>query len=77
MHAHTFLSAREQTTVLFEREVDIDEVCACQKLHNHAGGNDGAYSQFHESASIRGQDDTHPIEWVGRVGGHDAVEGNL
>ena len=71
MHAHTFLSAREQTSVLFEREVDIDEVCACQKLHNHAGGNDGAYSQFHESASIGGQpgqDDTQPIEWVRQVG---------
>jgi hypothetical protein len=62
VRAHTFSSTREQTAV------DIDEICICQKLHNHAGGNDGAYSQFHESASIGGQDDTHPIEWVRRVG---------
>jgi hypothetical protein len=38
------------------------------KLHLHAGGNNGAYSQFYESASIGGQDDMHPIEWVRQVG---------
>lgn len=77
MCAPTFLGAREQTTVLLERKVNIDEISACQKLHNHAGGDNGAYSEFHESAPIGGEDDTHPIEWVRRVGGHDAVEGNL
>lgn len=75
--ARTFLGAREQTTVLLEREIDIDEISACQQLHNHARGDDGAYSKFHESAPIGGKDDTHPIEWVRRIGGHDAVEGDL
>ena len=30
-----------------------------------------------ECPPIGGKDDTHPIEWVRRVGGHDAVEGDL
>ena len=73
----TFLGAREQTTVLLERKVDVNEIRACQKLHNHAGSDDGAYPKFHEGTPVRGKDDTHPIEWVRRVGGHDAVEGDL
>jgi len=61
--------------VLIERKVNIDEISAYQKFHNYARGDDGAYSEFHESAPVGGEDDMHPIEWVRRVGGHDAVEG--
>jgi len=50
--------------VLLERKVNIDEINACQKLHNCARGDDGTYSEFHERAPVGGEDDMHPIEWV-------------
>jgi hypothetical protein len=46
---------REQTTVLLERKVDINE-------HDHAGSDDGTYSELHESGPVGGEDNTHPIE---------------
>ncbi len=38
----------------------IDKISDCQKLHNHARGDDEAYSEFHESVPVEGEDDTHP-----------------
>ena len=58
----TFLGAREQTTVLLKRKVDVNEIRTCQKLHDHARCDDGAYPKFHEGAPVGGKDDTHSIE---------------
>ena len=54
--------------VLLKRKVDIDEIRAFQKLHDHAGCDDGAHPKFHEGAPVGGKDDTHPIDWIRRVG---------
>jgi len=46
--------------VLLERKVNINEISTCQKLHNQARGDNGAYFKFHKSAPVGGKDDTHP-----------------
>ena len=73
----TFLSAAEECAVILEGEVDLDEVRAGEELHDHARGDNRCNSELHQGPTVRGEDDTHPVERVGRVGGHDAVEGDL
>lgn len=73
----TFLSTTEQGPVLLQREVDFDEVCTSEELHDHSRRDDGRNSEFHERSTIRGEDDTHPVEWVSGVGGHDAIQRHL
>ncbi len=73
----TLLSTRKQGTVLFQTEVDFNKVCTGEELHDHARGNDRTDTKFHESTAVGGKDDTHPVQRVRRVGGHDAVEWDL
>ena len=73
----TFLSPAEQCPILLQRKVDLDEICASQQLHDHARGNDWCDAEFHESTAIRGEDDSHPVKRVRRVGGHDAIQRDL
>lgn len=71
------MSTGEKGTVFFETEVDFDEVCASEELHDHARRDDRTYTQFHEGTTVGCKDDAHPIERVRRVGGHDTVEWDL
>ena len=73
----TFLSAAEKSAILLEREVDLNQVGAGQQLYDHAGGVDGGDAKFHESTAVRGQDDTHPVKWIGGVRRHDTVQRDL
>ena len=73
----TLLRAAEERPVLLERKVDVDEVRARKELHDHARSDDGGDTEFHERAAVRGEDDTHPVKGVCRVGGHDTVERDL
>lgn len=73
----TLLCTAEERAVFFEGKVNLDEVRAREELHDHAGGDDGGDTEFHESAAVRGENDTHPVERVGGVRGHDAVERDL
>ena len=69
----TFLSAAEERAVVLEGEVDLDEVRAGEELHDHARGDDRCNSELHQGPTVRSEDDTHPVEWVGRVRGNDNV----
>ena len=73
----TFLSAAEERAVVLEGEVDLDEVRAGEELHDHARGDNRCDSELHQGPTVRSEDDTHPVERVGGVGGHDAIEGDL
>ena len=72
----TFLCSVEECPVL-GGVTDLDDLGAGQQLHDEAGSDDGRDAQLHEGASVGGQDDTDPVEGIGRVGAHDAEEGDL
>ena len=73
----TFLGTTEQSTVLLEAKVNADEIRASEQLRDHSGGDDRGDSKFHEGTAVRRQNDTHPIQGVGRVGRHNVIEGYL
>lgn len=73
----TFLCTTEQGTIFLESEIDVDEVCASEELHNHARSHNRTDAEFHERPSVRGQDDTHPVERVRGIGRHNSIEGHL
>ena len=73
----TFLCAAEESTVLLERKVDLNKVCTSEKLDDHARSDDGSDTELHECSTVGGENDTHPVERVSGVGGHDAVERDL
>ena len=73
----TFLCTAEECAIILKREVDLNEVRAGEQLHDHARGDDGCDTEFHEGSAVRGEDDTHPVERVGRVRGHDTVQRHL
>ena len=63
----TFLCTTEQSPVLLERKVDLNQVRAGEELDDHARGDDGRDSELHKRPTVRGEDYTHPIERVSRV----------
>lgn len=62
----TLLGGAEQGAVLLEGKVDLDEPGALEELDDHAGSDDGSDTEFHERSSVRGEDDTHPVQRVWR-----------
>ena len=73
----TFLSTTEESPVLLETEIDLDEIGAGEELHDHAGSDDGGDAEFHEGSSVGGEDDPHPVQRIRGVGGHDPVQRHL
>jgi hypothetical protein len=73
----TLLGTREQSAIFLEAEVDVDEVSTSQELHDHSRGDDGTDTELHQRPPIGGQDDTHPIERVGGIRGHDTIQRHL
>ena len=46
-------------------------------LENHAGGDDGGDTQFHQSTPVTGQHHTQPVQRIRGVGGDNAVQRHL
>lgn len=46
-------------------------------LENHAGGDDGGDTQFHQGTPVTGQHHTEPVQRVGGVRGDNSVQGHL
>ena len=64
----------EQREILLERKVDLFQVHTRQKLDNDAGSDDGVTpTQLHERAVVRDEDNTHAVERVRGVIGHDGI----
>jgi hypothetical protein len=57
--------------------VDLDDLQSGQDLQDHSGSDDGTDSQFHEAASVAGQDGAHPVEWVRSRVLYDPVQRDL
>jgi len=67
----TLLSSIKEGSVLGGIS-DLDDLGSGEKLHNETRGNDGRDSQLHQGSSVRGQDNTDPVEGIGRVRAHDS-----
>jgi hypothetical protein len=57
--------------------VRLDEAGAREELHDHAGGDDGLYAQFHQGAAVGREDHPEIVEGVTVAHGNRAVEGNF
>jgi hypothetical protein len=73
----TFLGSIKEGFIVFAVLVDVNDLGTSEELHDHTSGNDGRYTEFHESSSIRSENYTHPVEWVGASGFGDTVERHL
>jgi hypothetical protein len=71
------LSTIEQGTIFFIALINVDDLSTSQKLHNHTTGNDGGDTEFHKSTSVRGKDNSHPVERIATNDFIDTVKGHL
>lgn len=55
------LGSLVELAIRLEVEVDVNEVGARKELENHARGNDGGDTQFHQSTSITRHDHSQPV----------------
>lgn len=63
----TLLSTVEEGTIFLETVVDLDQVGTSQQLHEHAGGNNGGNTEFHQGSTVGGENGTHPVEGIRRI----------
>ena len=73
----TLLGTAEQSAVVLEAEVDVDELGTGQKLHDHARGDNGGDTKLHEGTPVGRKNSAKPVKRVRRVGRHDTVERDL
>merc|ERR1719506_1035289 len=57
--------------------IDFNNTGSGQQLHDQTRSHNGRNTQFHESAAIGGQNDTHPVERIGIGGALNTVNRNL
>lgn len=73
----TFLCSVEQSTVFLRTLVDFDDLGSGKELHDHTTGNDRGDTEFHKSTSVRGEDDTHPVERITSDSLGNTIKGHL
>lgn len=73
----TLLGSAEEHSILLERKVNFDQLSTSQKLHDHSGCQDRGDTEFHQRSSVTCENDSHPVQRVGGIRGHDSVEGYL
>ena len=56
-----FLRSLIEFAIALQVEVHVNEMSAGEQLEDHAGGNDGRNTQFHQRAAITGQHHAQPI----------------
>ena len=71
------LGTLEEGAVLLDVVVHLNDSRTGQKLHDQTGCNNRTDAELHEGAAVRGQDNAHPVEGIGRLGALDAVDGDL
>jgi hypothetical protein len=63
----TLLGTTEQRSVVFETEVNVDQLGPGEELHDHARGDDRGDTEFHQGTPVGGEDGSEPVERVRRV----------
>ena len=77
MLTRTLLSTAEQRTILLERKIDINQIGTSEELHDHSRRDDWGDTELHKCTAVGRENDAHPIQRVGRVGGHNTVQRDL
>ncbi len=73
----TFLCAIKQQLFLPISLVNLNNLEACEYLQDHSCRDYGTDSEFHETASVAGEDCAHPVEGVRTSVLYYPVEGDL
>jgi len=48
-----------------------------QNQHHYPQHCNWTYSKFHQHSTVRGEDGAQPVQGIGRISGHDAIEQDL
>lgn len=73
----TLLGTAKQGPIILQAKVDVNKLSSSEELHDHAGSDDRGDTELHQGTSVRRQDRSEPVKWIGRVGRHDTVERDL
>jgi hypothetical protein len=60
----TLLGTAEQSAVVLQAEVNLDQLSAGEELHDHARGNDRGDTELHQGTAVGRENDTHPVQRV-------------
>ena len=60
----TFGGGFHKLSIFLQRSIAWDNLQPSEELDNHAGGDNGGNTKFHQGTAVGGQDHTHPVEWV-------------
>ena len=71
------LGSSKESAIFLDVVVYFNDTRAGKQLHDKTRRNNRTNAQFHESTSVGGENDTHPVERIRRLGRLDAVNGNL
>jgi hypothetical protein len=71
------LGPREQGAIFLDVVVDFNDTRSSQKLHDKTGGNNGTDTKFHQCTTVGSENDTHPVEGIGRLGTLNTIDGDL
>jgi hypothetical protein len=76
-HTEELLRTLEKGAVLLDVLVHGDDLGTSEELQDKTRSDDWADTQLHEGTSVRGKDDTHPVEGIRGVVGTDSIQRNL
>lgn len=75
-HTEELLSAGEKSS-FFGSIADFDDFCAGEQLHDETRSDDWRDSKFHQSSTVRSENDSDPVEGISRFGAHDSEKRDL
>mmetsp|Transcript_66406 Transcript_66406/g.185620 ORF Transcript_66406/g.185620 Transcript_66406/m.185620 type:complete len:379 (+) Transcript_66406:578-1714(+) len=71
------LGTSKQSTIFLDIVINLDDARTSEKLHDKTRSNDRTDSKLHESTTVGGQNNTHPVERIGGLGTLDTINGDL
>lgn len=67
----------QQSAVLLDGVVHLDDLRSREQLHDEAGRDDGRDAELHARAAVGSHDHAGPVEGIGAAGGVDAIKRQL
>ena len=75
--AAELLGSGKQGPIFFDVVIDFNDTRTSQKLHDKTGSHNGTDTKFHQSTTVGSENDTHPVERIGRLGALDTIQRDL
>mmetsp|Transcript_20549 Transcript_20549/g.30317 ORF Transcript_20549/g.30317 Transcript_20549/m.30317 type:complete len:387 (-) Transcript_20549:18-1178(-) len=72
-----FLSSVEKCSIFLDVVVYFNDSGSSKKLHDKSGSDNGRNSKFHESSTVRCENDAHPVERIRGLCGLNSIDWDL